>query len=115
MDGGQDPGPVYRAFLSYSHRDRTTARWLHRRLEGYRIPRRLAGSEGERGIIPQRLNPIFRDREELPAAGDLSEKVQAALEASASLIVICSPHAASSLWVAKEVETFRTLHPQRPI
>jgi tetratricopeptide (TPR) repeat protein len=90
-------------------------RWLHRKLEGYRLPRRLAGTQGEDGIVPTRLTPIFRDRDELPAAGDLSEKVRAALAASRNLIVLCSPHSAASPWVGKEIATFRELHPDRPI
>jgi hypothetical protein len=105
----------YAAFLSYSHKDETAARWLHRRLESYRIPRRLVGSAGEHGSVPARLTPIFRDREDLPAAGDLSERVRAALAQSRHLVVICSPHSAASLWVAKEIDTFRQLHPGRPV
>jgi len=49
----------YRAFMSYSHKDARWARWLHRRLEGYRIPARMRGSEGEFGPLPDRLAPIF--------------------------------------------------------
>jgi tetratricopeptide (TPR) repeat protein len=105
----------YAAFLSYSHKDSAQARWLHRRLETYRIPRRLVGTPGEHGPVPARLTPIFRDREELPAAGDLSERIRAALAASRSLIVLCSPNSAASPWVAKEIETFRQLHPGRPV
>jgi tetratricopeptide (TPR) repeat protein len=105
----------YTAFLSYSHKDAATARWLHRRLETYRIPRRLAGTIGERGAVPVRLTPIFRDREELPAAGNLSEKVRAALAASDNLVILCSPHAAASLWVAREIAAFREMHPDRPV
>ena len=105
----------YAAFLSYSHKDAAAARRLHRRLETYRIPRRLVGSEGQRGPVPPRLTPIFRDREELPAAGDLSEAVRAALAASDALIILCSPAAAESSWVAKEIDAFRALHPDRPV
>ncbi|WP_225421349.1 toll/interleukin-1 receptor domain-containing protein [Sphingomonas parva] len=105
----------FKAFLSYSHKDARHARWLHRRLEAYRLPRRLVGSEGERGLVPARIAPIFRDREELPAAGDLSEKVRAALAASEALVILCSPHSAGSPWVAKEIATFRSLQPDRPI
>lgn len=105
----------YRAFISYSHRDAHHGRWLHRRLESYRLPRRLIGKKTERGVVPARLAPIFRDREELPAAGDLSDKVRAALALSETLIVICSPHAAASPWVAREISLFRELHPDRPI
>jgi hypothetical protein len=114
-DGARAAGSRYKAFISYSHRDAGLGRWLHRRLEGYRLPRRLVGTEGERGPVPARLTPIFRDREELPAAGDLSETVRAALAVSESLIVVCSPNAAASPWVAKEIATFRALHPDRPI
>jgi hypothetical protein len=113
--GAETGAARYKAFISYSHKDAAMGRWLHRRLEGYRLPRRLVGTEGERGEVPARLAPIFRDREELPAAGDLSEKVRAALAESESLIVVCSPDAAASPWVAKEIATFRALHPARPV
>lgn len=98
----------YRAFISYSHRDAAIGRRLHRRLETYRLPRRLDGKAA-------RLSPIFRDREELSAAQDLTAEVRAALADSAALVVVCSPHAAASPWVAREVELFRELHPDRPI
>ena len=113
--GGSEGRGRYVAFISYSHRDAAIGSWLHRRLETYRIPKRLVGSEGEQGAVPARLTPIFRDRDELPAAGDLSEKVRAALALSDNLIVVCSPNAAGSPWVAKEIETFRALHPGRPV
>jgi hypothetical protein len=115
MAQGGSEGRGYVAFISYSHKDAAIGRWLHRRLEGYRIPKRLAGSEGEQGPVPARLTPIFRDRDELPAAGDLSERVRAALAVSDNLIVVCSPNSAGSPWVAKEIETFRALRPGRPI
>ncbi|HYE26773.1 MAG TPA: toll/interleukin-1 receptor domain-containing protein [Allosphingosinicella sp.] len=114
-EAGPGDAGGYVAFISYSHKDAAVGRWLHRRLEGYRLPRRLAGTEGEHGTVPARLTPIFRDRDELPAAGDLSEKVRAALAISRNLIVVCSPHSAASPWVAKEIATFRDLHPDRPI
>jgi tetratricopeptide (TPR) repeat protein len=114
--GDRDQGEVrYRAFLSYSHKDAAAAGRLHRRLEAYRVPRRLAGRDTARGPVPSRLWPIFRDREELPAATDLSETVREALARSGALIILCSPHAAASLWVAEEIRVFRELHPGRPI
>lgn len=89
----------YRAFVSYSHRDETWARWLHKAIETYRVPSRLVGTTTAAGVIPRRLAPIFRDRDELPSATDLGGKVDEALAASANLIVICSPAAATSRWV----------------
>jgi hypothetical protein len=105
----------YKAFLSYSHKDATAAGRLHRRLEAYRLPKRLVGNEAGRGPVPPRLWPIFRDREEMAASTDLSETVRAALSESAALIVLCSPSAAASLWVSEEIESFRKLHPDRPV
>ena len=35
--------PRYYAFLSYSHRDKELADWLHKELEKFRVPRALVG------------------------------------------------------------------------
>ncbi len=110
-----DDDARYWAFISYSHKDAAFGRRLHRRLEGYAIPRRLVGQPSAWGAVPKKLAPIFRDRDELSAAHSLSTEVRAALKASRSLIVICSPAAAASQWVAREVEVFRELHPDRPV
>ena len=99
----------FKAFISYSHRDRAWSAWLQRALEAYRIPKRLVGSKSEFGPVPRRLTPVFRDREDLPSASDLSAKVKESLEASEALIVICSPSAAGSTWVNEEVRYFRSL------
>ena len=107
-DGGVGSAPArYRAFISYSHRDIAIANRLHRRLERFRLPGRLA-AHGP-------LRPIFRDLEELPAADSLPAAVNAALADSACLIVLCSPAAAASQWVGREITTFRALHPDRPV
>jgi len=115
MGAGDGERGRYTAFLSYSHKDAAQARRLHRRLERYRIPARLVGTTGRHGSVPARLTPIFRDREELPAAGDLSATVRDALAASDHLIILCSPNAAASLWVEREIAAFRELRPDRPI
>lgn len=108
-------GRHYHVFISYSHRDEAIAKWLHRRLETYRFPSRLVGRAVSFGPLPRTLTPIFRDREELAAASSLPEKVQQALAVSRTLLVICSPHAAASQWVNREIEGFRALHPDRQI
>lgn len=104
-DGDQ---PRYRAFMSYSHADSAFAHWLHRQLEGFRVPARS-------GAGTERLAPIFLDRAELAAGPDLSAQVRAALAQSAALIVVASPAAAASRWVAQEIALFRELHPAAPI
>ena len=105
-----EPVPLrYRAFLSYSHRDRVWGKWLHAALESYRIDKDLTGRETPAGSVPKTLRPIFRDREDFSAGHSLSEQTLAALEASQFLIVICSPSAAQSKYVNEEVRRFKML------
>ena len=99
----------YKAFISYSHRDKLAGDWLHAGLENYRIPRTLIGIPGRDGLVPSKLFPVFRDREELPSTPDLSGAIQNALAESACLVVICSPNSARSRWVNEEIVAFRRL------
>jgi tetratricopeptide (TPR) repeat protein len=99
----------YRAFISYSHRDARWADWLHKSLESYRIPKQLVGTSTALGVLPKRLSPVFRDREELPSATDLGALLTDALQKSATQIVICSPQAAQSRWVNEEILAFKRL------
>ena len=101
----------YFAFLSYSHKDKEIADWLHDELEEFRVPHGLAGRLTETGVIPKRLRPIFRDRHELAAADDLGEEIVAALASSQYLIVLCSPDAAKSQWTNAEIEMFKRTRP----
>ncbi|MBA3804308.1 MAG: toll/interleukin-1 receptor domain-containing protein [Acidobacteria bacterium] len=99
----------YWAFISYSHQDEAWASWLHKSLETYKVPRKLVGRALETGVVPRRIFPIFRDREELPGAADLGGKLKNALRGSRYLIVICSPKAAHSQWVNEEIKTYKAL------
>ncbi|WP_293679039.1 toll/interleukin-1 receptor domain-containing protein [uncultured Phenylobacterium sp.] len=96
----------YSAFISYNHRDRKVASWLHSALETYRIPKALWGRESPLGVLGKRMPPVFQDREELAASTDLAGSVLEALEQSASLIVICTPNGRRSRWVNEEIRTF---------
>ncbi|HEY7807698.1 MAG TPA: toll/interleukin-1 receptor domain-containing protein [Croceibacterium sp.] len=96
----------YSAFVSYNHRDKAWARWLHQSLEKYLIPKHLRGKEAPFGTIGSRLPPVFRDREELASSSDLAAAVKAALAEASTLIVVCSPNSAQSKWVDEEVMTF---------
>ncbi len=106
------PAHHYFAFLSYSHEDSAEADWLHEELEQFRVPASLAGKLTANGVVPKRLTPIFRDRQELAAGQDLTEEIRLALAASRCLIVLCSPAAAKSRWTNKEIEAFKRLHPE---
>jgi len=99
----------YKAFISYSHADEKWASWLHKALETYRVPKHLVGQPTDFGPVPERLAPVFRDREELASATNLGDTLTEALRGSACQIVICSPRAAKSHWTNEEIVTFKRL------
>jgi hypothetical protein len=100
----------YWAFISYSHKDAPVADFLHKKLETYRVPRSLVGTPSRDGTVPERLIPIFRDREELPTSSQLGDNLQKALQQSRYLVVICSPASAQSRWVEEEIRAFKGWH-----
>lgn len=102
----------YTAFISYSHADKAIVEWLHRALEGYKIPKGLVGRETPKGRVPEKFKPFFRDRDDLSAATNLSASIKKAMGQSQFLIVVCSPEAAASEWVAKEINEFKKLRDQ---
>jgi hypothetical protein len=95
----------FAAFISYSSKDAAFARKLHAALEAYRVPTALGAFKLAASGRPNRIFPVFRDREEL-AAGELGEAIESALAHSGALIVVCSPNAAASPWVDKEIQSF---------
>jgi hypothetical protein len=95
----------YAAFISYSHRDTAWARWLHSALERYRLPR-----APDLAALPQRIGRCFRDDDESKASADLGQLILDALRHSRAMIVVCSPAAAQSAWVQKEIVEFKRLH-----
>jgi len=106
----------YWAFISYSSKDRTYGRWLHRRLENFVVPTDLRGRANNGGAVLQKhLRPIFRDRDELPSSDSLSNEITKALSESKCLVVLCSPNSAKSQWVNKEITDFRRMEPGRNV
>ncbi len=105
----------YAVFISYRHADnkdpgRKWATWLHHSLETYEVSSELIGKRNQRGdIIPASLYPVFRDEEELAADANLSGNLRNALENSALLVVLCSPRAAASRFVADEIRYYKEL------
>ena len=94
----------YGAFISYRHTalDRQWAKWLHSKLETYRVPKHLVASGA-----PGRVGRVFRDEEELSASADLSQRIDEALADTRFLIVVCSPRTPESRWVNEEVKRFQ--------
>ena len=92
----------YFAFISYKREDEKWAKWLQNELEGYHLPTKIAKGNPN---IPKEIRPIFRDTTELKS-GKLKQQIEEALNTSKFLIVICSPHAAQSVWVNREIEIF---------
>lgn len=87
----------YRVFLSCSDHDRAWARWLQGAIENYCANDDLRRAPAE--------HPVF-----CPDAGPvLTAASRAALEASRFLIVLCSPHAATSPAVDEAVRRFEML------
>jgi TIR domain len=103
----------YRAFISYSHADTASAKWLHRALEGFRIDKDLVGRETATSTVPNTLRPVFRDRDDFTAGHTLTDRTCAALDASDALIVICSPASAKRRYVNEEIRLFESRHPER--
>ncbi|NEQ50780.1 MAG: TIR domain-containing protein [Leptolyngbya sp. SIO3F4] len=94
---------VYKAFLSYSRANSSTAKRLHNALDRYRVPKALSHNKKS---LPDKLHPIFRDCTDLAGGGVLENRIIQALYESENLIVLCSREAAKSKWVDKEVAEF---------
>jgi len=99
----------YRAFISYSRVDREASRSLQRALEGYVLPAALRAVAPGMRMDARPIKPVFRDEDELVPGQDLPERIRKGLEASEFLIVVCSPNAAASEWVEKEICDFERL------
>ena len=93
----------YYAFISYSHADKKIAKKLQRYLESYSLPTKLRKAEPG---LPKKLHPVFIDESDLVATGTLKTALQANLEKSNYLIVVCSPYSAKSKYVNDEIEYF---------
>ena len=105
----------YRAFLSYAHADTRWATWLHGQIEGFWLDKDLVGRDTPMGPVPATLRPVFRDRNDFSGGHTLTDATIAALDASAALVVLCSPTAATRPAVNEEVRLFRSRHPGRPV
>lgn len=92
------------AFISYKREDEAWTKWLQKKIEYYKLPIEI------RKIHPnlefsERPRHVFKDTTDL-SGGVLAKAIKAGLDSSKFLIVICSPRAAKSEWVCKEVQEF---------
>ena len=92
----------YYAFISYSHKDKTIAKKLHKFLQSYHLPSKLQKSYPN---LPKNLKPVFMDESNLVGTG-LQEALNKNLDSSNYIIVICSPASAKSRYVNEEVKHF---------
>lgn len=92
------------AFISYKREDEAWAKWLQKKLEHYKLPTEIRKKNPnlEFSKCPRH---IFKDTSDL-SGGVLAKAIKAGLDSSKFLIVICSPRAAKSDWVCKEVQNF---------
>lgn len=103
----------YKAFISYSHKDKNFAKWLHRRIENYKIPKSLREKYHH---LPANLQrSIFRDEEELPTASELSDNLLYAMNNSELLLVVCSPASVKSKWVNSEIQYYKRIHGENSV
>ncbi len=104
----------YDAFISYRHGeiDQFIAEQLHKQLESFRLPKNLIKQHKKQGIVLEKtkITRVFRDRDELPIASDLSDPITKAISDSEFLIVICSKRLLESIWCQREMETFIEMH-----
>src|SRR5262245_46501888 len=93
----------YWAFLSYSHHDKRVAKQLVAELAAKAVPRSFRDRVAGR---PARFAPVFRDEHDVAVAPSLEPALADALDRSARLIVVCSPFAVASGYVAAEIKHF---------
>ena len=92
------------AFISYKREDEAWAKWLQKKLQYYKLPVEICKKHPnlEFSECPRH---VFKDTTDL-SGGVLAKAIKAGLDSSKFLIVICSPRAAKSDWVCKEVQEF---------
>ncbi len=97
----------YSAFISYKHGDLDTfaAENLHKAIETFKVPKNIRKKTGR-----NKIERVFRDKDELPISSNLADNISNALQNSEYLIVVCSPRTPESYWVQKEIETFIDMH-----
>lgn len=93
-------------YISHARQDHNTAEALHKELARIRTPRHLIGRKADNRIIPPKLGAIIRDKADLAAGATIGDNVRESMLRTESLVVVCTPAAAASAWVASEIATY---------
>ncbi len=100
-DGPPAGDKTYDVFISYSRRaDERLAALLQRELQRFAKP-----------AFRRRALRVFRDDASLSANPGLWSSIEQALDTSRYLVLLASPEAATSPWVAREIEHWRATEP----
>jgi tetratricopeptide (TPR) repeat protein len=102
----------YKAFISYSRRDKKIVDWFHKNLESYKTPNNLLVHYSS---IPKKVGKVFKDIDDLSSHHSLDGALKEALEQSEYLIVFCSINSANSKFVSEEIKYFREIHGEENI
>lgn len=92
------------AFISYKREDEKWAKWLQKKLEHYKLPTEILQHKPQLEFS-EHPRHVFKDTTDL-SGGGLAKAIKEGLDSSKFLIVICSPRAAKSEWVCREVQDF---------
>lgn len=94
------------AFISYKREDEKWAKWLQNKLEYYKLPTKIKANLNADFVDSPRH--VLKDTTDF-SSGILEDTIKQGLCSSKYLVVICSPRAAQSKWVCKEVQEFINL------
>ena len=99
----------YEAFISYRHHEleATIAEAVSRMMENHYIPGKKLRQKHEK----KRLGELFRDKDELPFAGNLNDSIKTALRSSRKFIAVLGHDFLDSAhWCVYELEYFLKHH-----
>ena len=102
----------YKAFISYSRRDKKIVDWFHKNLESYKTPSNIS-IEGK--SIPKKVGNVFKDTDDLSSHHSLDGALKEALDSSEYLLVFCSISSAKSKFVNEEINYFRDKYGEKNI
>lgn len=96
-------GPYF-AFISYSHKDKSHAKWIQKEIRDFHLPAKLAD---ERKELKAPIK-VYRDEDSFNGGIYKDQRIEA-LKNSENLVVVCSLHTVDSQEVRKEIDEFNEI------